>query len=139
MGEFVGRITFRIRYSETDRMGGFYNSRALEWFEMGRNEYLREVGVSYADMEDRGYRLPVIEAHVEFKARATYDDLLAMETRASMVSRLRVRFENELTDAATGTLVAQGYTVHVVADPSGKPVRPPPWLTDALRKVAEGG
>jgi acyl-CoA thioester hydrolase len=135
----VSRITFRIRYSETDRMGAFYNSRALEWFEMGRNEYLREVGVSYAEMEARGFRLPVIEAHVEYKARATYDDLLAMETRASMASRLRVRFENEITDDETGMPVARGYTIHVVADPSGKPVRPPEWLTEALRRVAAGG
>jgi acyl-CoA thioester hydrolase len=135
MGGYVGNVTFRVRYSETDRMDAVYNSRVLEWFEMGRNEYLRDVGVSYGEMEQRGIMLPVIEAHIKYRGRATYDDELTMTTRASMASRLRIRFENEIRHCATGALVAEGYTVHAIARPGGRPTRPPAWLTEALERV----
>ena len=61
----------RIRYGETDRMGTFDNARALEWFEVGRTELLRALGVPYREFEVQGFRLPVIEAHVEYRARAS--------------------------------------------------------------------
>jgi acyl-CoA thioester hydrolase len=135
MSGYVSSVTFRVRYSETDRMDAIYNSRVLEWFEMGRNEYLREVGVSSAEMEARGIMLPVIEAHVNYRGRATYDDELVMSTRASMASRLRIRFDNEIRHSGTGSVVADGYTVHAVMDRSGRPARPSEWLTKALERV----
>ena len=55
----------RVRYSETDQMGTFYNSRALEWFEVGRTDWLRQAGIPYAEMEQRGALLPLVEAHVQ--------------------------------------------------------------------------
>ena len=60
MSQRVHTTTLRVRYSETDQMGTFYNSRALEWFECGRTEALRALSVPYATMEDRGVLLPVI-------------------------------------------------------------------------------
>lgn len=57
-------VLFRVRYSETDQMGTFYNSRPLEWFECGRTELLRAAGLAYAEMERRGVLLPVVESHV---------------------------------------------------------------------------
>src|ERR1039458_1458423 len=66
-------VQFRVRYSETDQMGTFYNSRALEWFECGRTELLRSLRLPYAEMEKRGVFLPVVEAHVEYRGRARYD------------------------------------------------------------------
>ena len=71
-------IPIRVRYSETDQMGTFYNSRALEWFEGGRTELLRAMGVAYANMEARGVLLPLTEAHVEFLGRARWLLLLAV-------------------------------------------------------------
>jgi acyl-CoA thioester hydrolase len=122
-------IQFRIRYSETDRMGTFYNSRALEWFECGRTELLRELGVPYADMEQRGVHLPLVESYVQYRGRATYDDLLAMTTSAAMAGKARVRFDLRIVHADDGAPVAAGYTVHAVSDAVGKPIRPPAWFT----------
>lgn len=118
----------RVRYSETDQMGTFYNSRALEWFECGRTEHLRAAGLPYAEMERRGAMLPLVEAHVEYLGRARYDDELAVVTTAGFVGRARVRFDVEITHAASGAGVARGYTVHAITGPDGKVIRPPAWL-----------
>ena len=80
-------VTFRVRYSETDQMGTYYNSRPLEWFELGRTDFLRNIGVPYAELERKGFLLPVIEAHLEYHGRARYDDLLKLVTTATMVGR----------------------------------------------------
>ena len=128
----------RVRYSETDQMGTFYNSRALEWFECGRTEFLRGMGVPYAQMERRGVMLPLVEAHVEYLGRARYDDLLKVATTAAMLGKARLRFNLRITHADSGRAVAAGYTVHAITSPDGKPIRPPQWLLDALRGPAGG-
>src|SRR5512138_2705328 len=86
-------IELRVRYSETDQMGTFYNSRVLEWFECGRTEWLRATGLPYAQMETRGVLLPLVEAHAQYLGRARYDDLLRVTTRAAMSGRARLRFD----------------------------------------------
>ena len=128
---------FRVRYSETDQMGTFYNSRPLEWFECGRTELLRAMGVPYAQMEHRGVLLPLIEAHCEYLGRARYDDELEMVTRISGLGRARLRFDVDISHAAGGGQVVRGYTVHAVTDPAGHPCRPPGWLAQALARVEE--
>ncbi|MGO9246764.1 MAG: acyl-CoA thioesterase [Verrucomicrobiia bacterium] len=127
-------IQFRVRYSETDQMGTFYNSRALEWFECGRTELLRACGLPYAEMERRGAFLPVVESHVEYQGRARYDDLLRMTSKGSLVGKVRLRVDVEITQAEGGAPVARGYTIHAVTDPAGKPMRPPPWVTEVFAR-----
>jgi acyl-CoA thioester hydrolase len=111
-------------------MGTFYNSRALEWFECGRTEHMRQLGVAYTEMEDRGVLLPLIEAHVRFLGRARYDDPLTIVTTAAMSGRARIRFENRIYHAETDTPISDGYTIHAIIDPAGKPVRPPSWFVE---------
>lgn len=123
------RIELRVRYSETDQMRTFYNSRLLEWFEVARTECLRAAGLSYADMERQGALLPLVEAGLKFQGRASYDDLLRIDTRATLAGRASVRFEHTIVQAADGVAVAAGFTLHAITDPSGKPIRPPSWLT----------
>ena len=131
------RVRFRVRYSETDQMGTFYNSRVLEWFECGRTEWLRASGLPYTEIEARGVHLPVIEAHVRYLGRARYDDELEMSISAGMSGRASVRFDVRVAQTATGQAVAEGYTVHAVTGTNGKPVRPPAWLTRALMGSSE--
>ena len=121
-------VLFRVRYSETDQMGTFYNSRALEWFECGRTEFLRARGLPYAEMERRGVFLPVVESHVEYLGRARYDDLLKLTSQGSLRGKARVRVDVQIVQAEGGAPVARGYTIHAVTDPSGKPIRPPAWV-----------
>lgn len=121
-------IRLRVRYSETDQMGTFYNSRALDWFECGRSELMRRMGLPYSEMEDRGVFLPVIEAHIRYNGRARYDDLLEITTVASMVGRVKLRCDVEIVHAESRAKVVTGYTVHAFLGVSGRPVRPPEWF-----------
>ena len=125
-------LQLRVRYSETDQMGTFYNSRALEWFECGRTELLRSLGIPYAWMEQQGALLPLVEAHVDYLGRAKYDDLLTVTASCRMSGRARLRFDVHVAQADGSGDVARGYTVHAVTDPAGRPIRPPEWLRRAL-------
>ncbi|MDM8005106.1 MAG: thioesterase family protein [Phycisphaerae bacterium] len=131
------RVRFRVRYSETDQMGTFYNSRVLEWFECGRTEWLRGAGMPYTEMETRGVCLPVIEAHVRYLGRARYDDELEMRVSAGMSGKASVRFDVRISQAHSGQGVAEGYTVHAVTGIDGKPVRPPMWLVPIFSGSSE--
>ncbi|HOB74499.1 MAG TPA: thioesterase family protein [Phycisphaerae bacterium] len=125
-------VLLRVRYSETDQMGTFYNSRVLEWFECGRTEWLRATGLPYAQMEARGVLLPVVESHVQYLGRARYDDLLRLTVSAAMAGRATLRFDVKITHASSGAAVAAGYTVHAIVDSTGKPMRPPAWFLEAV-------
>ena len=123
---------FRVRYSETDQMGHVFNARVLDWFEWGRTELLRETGIPYTEVEARGVFLPVVEAFAKFLGRAKYDDLLEIVTTAFMSGRARLRCEARVVNTATGDPVVEGYTIHAFTAPTGKPIRPPKWFTEAL-------
>ena len=123
----------RVRYSETDQMGTFYNSRALEWFECGRTELMRNrLRMSYAALEEKGVFLPLVEAHLEFQGGARYDDLLRITTTAELQGRARLRFDVEITRNETGSPVVRGHTIHAFTDTRGKPIRPPEWFVTLM-------
>jgi len=132
MPSLPSAVDLRVRYSETDQMGTFYNSRALEWFEVGRTEALRALGLPYAQMEARGVMLPLVEAHVEYLGRARYDDLLRLTTTIAFAGKARLRFDVTITQHDSARPVARGYTVHAIVDPQGKPMRPPAWMRNLL-------
>jgi acyl-CoA thioester hydrolase len=113
-------------------MGTFYNSRLLEWMEVGRSELTRAAGKSYAEWEADGVMAPIIEANLKFKGRAGYDDLLNIETVCCREGRARLKFESVITQAETGQLVAEGFTIHALTNPAGKPIRIPEWFNTLL-------
>ena len=128
-------LQLRVRYSETDQMGTFYNSRALEWFECGRTELMRRrLGLSYAELEAKDVFLPLVEAHLEFQGGARYDDLLDIASTVALSGRARLRFDVQISQNANGKPVVQGYTVHAFADADGRPVRPPAWFLELMQK-----
>jgi len=128
-------LQLRVRYSETDQMGTFYNSRALEWFECGRTELMRrKLGMSYAELEAKNVFLPLVEAHLEFQGGARYDDLLDIATTVEVSGRAKLCFNVQINQNANGWPVVRGYTVHAFADAAGKPMRPPPWFLELLQK-----
>jgi acyl-CoA thioester hydrolase len=111
----------RVRYAETDQMGIVYYANYLVWFEIGRVELLRSLGLAYSQLEtDHQCILPVIEATCRYKSPARYDDQILIETRPSLLRQSVVKFAYRiLRKAARGeepTLLAEGETVHVVCD-----------------------
>ena len=134
MNKLKDVIQLRVRYSETDQMGTFYNSRALEWFECGRTELMRNrLGMSYAALEEKGVFLPLVEAHLEFQGGARYDDLLRITSTVELHGRAKLRFDVEIAHSGTGKSVVRGYTVHAFTDNQGKAIRPPEWFMEMLK------
>ena len=113
-------------------MGTYYNSRLLEWMEVGRSELMRASGKPYSEWESRGIMAPIIESHLKFKGRAGYDDLLDIETTCTQEGRARVRFESVVTQAADGSPVAEGWTIHALTNAEGRPLRLPEWVEEFL-------
>jgi acyl-CoA thioester hydrolase len=126
-------INIRVRYAETDKMGVVYHANYFTWFEVGRCELLRTIGKSYRDLEADGIRLPVIEAHCEYKSPALYDDELVVKTRGKLLSPARVEFMYEISRPADGILNAIGRTVHASLDTHGRPCRLPDYLGALLQ------
>ena len=113
--------TVRVRYVETDQMGVVYHSNFFVWFEIGRVELFRELGVVYKDMEQKDDCFIVVgECKCRFKRPARYDDLLRVRTRISEAGSRKVTFEYEIVNAESGELLATGETVHVICDRLGR-------------------
>ena len=121
----------RVIYGDTDQMGIVYYANYLRWFEAGRNEFLRAKGLRYRDVEgEHGLLLPVVEAHVSYRAPARYDDLVAVETSLAEVRRASARFGYRIL--RDGELLVSGHTVHACVDRAGKVQRMPRALLDRL-------
>lgn len=116
----------RVRYAETDRMGVVYNANYLIWCEVGRVEFMRALGGSYAELEAQGYGLAVAEATVRYLAPARFDDLVRIETTLVGVRSRAVTFDYLILHAETGTRLATARTALVSIDGAGRPIAMPP-------------
>lgn len=110
----ISHVPYRVPYADTDQMGVVYYGNYLTYFERVRNQLLRDLGLPYADIERRGFGLPVIEAQVHYRAAAGYDDELDIQGwfAGARGARLRVNCAVYCRD----TLLAEGHTVHALVD-----------------------
>ena len=104
-------INVRVRYQETDQMGIVYYSNYFVYFEMGRIEFLRDIGISYAEVEKENIFLAVVEAHCKYKAPARFDDLLVIKTCLSKIKLARIEFCYEIRRVNEEKLIAEGSTL----------------------------
>jgi acyl-CoA thioester hydrolase len=115
----------RVRYAETDRMGIVYYANFLVWCEVGRVEFMRALGGSYADLEAKGYGLAVAEASVRYLAPARFDDSVRIETSLVGVRSRAVTFDYVISNAVSGVRLATAHTALVSIDSSGRPTAMP--------------
>ncbi|WP_144027251.1 acyl-CoA thioesterase [Paenibacillus selenitireducens] len=146
----------RVRYQETDQMGVVYHANYLNWFEIGRTELIRELGIDYREIEQHGLLLPVTEINTQFHTPARYDDRVTICTRIADFSALKLHFESQvrlLTEEErlalhttndkiepTGKLLVSGATHHVWVNRDFRPVRmarETPELFALLEKATE--
>lgn len=121
MNEF-SETKVRVRYKETDQMGIVYHGNYYTFFEIGRVEYLRDLGMTYRQMEGEDDSFIVVaESRCRHLRPARYDDVLRIRTRVSRARRRTLRFAYEVVNDATGELLATGETVHVVCNKAGRP------------------
>jgi acyl-CoA thioester hydrolase len=105
----------RVRYAETDQMGVVYHANYLVWFEVGRVEFIRQMGLNYRSMEkEDNAMIAVVEATARYKAPARYDDELIVRTTLAGVRGSFVRFRYAVVRESDETLLCEGETVHLV-------------------------
>jgi acyl-CoA thioester hydrolase len=113
-----GEIQIRVRYAETDRMGLLHHANYLVYFEQARVELLRAQGVSYKELEDRGYHLVIAKVEVRYKSPAHYDDVLTIRTTVVRTSPIRIEHKYEVF--REGVLLCEGTTTLACVDREGK-------------------
>jgi acyl-CoA thioester hydrolase len=124
----------RVRYKETDQMGYVHHSNYAQYYEIGRIEMFRHLGISYRKLEEDGYMLPIIELHSEFIQPAKYDNELTIVCKLTKKPSVRFYFEYEIINDKN-TIINKGKTLLVMVDSlSRKPVRPPSVVTDIFEK-----
>ena len=130
-----GEIQLRVRYSETDQMGVVYHSNYLNYLELSRVEWLRDLGFSYAELEKNGVLLPVVHASLNYRSPARYDDLLRIESRVSEMGGSSIEFQSEIYNER-GVLLVEA-VVRLVCIQSGtfKPIPVPSYLRELIEKT----
>ena len=127
----------RVRYQETDQMGVVYYANYFVYFEMGRTELLRSIGMPYSELEKEEFFLAVFEAYCKYKAPARYDDLLVIRTWISKVKYARVEIRYEIWRDNESQLVVEGNTTLACLDKEGKPRLIPCKLMKLLKQELE--
>jgi acyl-CoA thioester hydrolase len=114
--------TIRVRYGETDQMGVVYYGNYFTWFEVGRVELCRHLGIDYKKMEEEDDSFIVVaEANCRYKRPARFDDLLTIRTRVVNSHRRTIKFAYEILKHGSNEIMATGETVHVICDRMGRP------------------
>lgn len=129
------QFSVRVRYAETDQMGVVYHGNYAQYFEMGRVEWLRNLGVSYKWMEENGIMLPVVSLTMNYKKPARYDDLLTVKTLFKKQTSVKIEFDYEIYNEE-GELLTTGYSMLVFVDmKNGKPTIPPSYIIEKLKDL----
>lgn len=117
------KTQIRVIYADTDAMGIVYHTNYIKWFEVGRNEYLRELGYPYSRLESEKLWLPVASVECVYKAPARYDDRLEIMAWMRELKGASLTMGYEIRNAETGELLVTGSTRHAITDDQMKPVR----------------
>jgi acyl-CoA thioester hydrolase len=128
------KTTYRVIYGDTDKMGVVYHANYLRWFEMGRSEMFRHLGLPYTEIENRGILLPVAEAYCKYLYPAKYDDMLVIEASFDKGLYAGIKFNYSITRESDGKELVTGFTKHACITPGGKVVRPPRFLMDIVKQ-----
>ncbi len=118
----VTEVKIRVRYKETDQMGVVHHSNYYTWFEVARTEFMRNAGMNYRQMEEKGVMLPLLETHCSYLKGARYDDLVTVRTWVSKYAGIRLTMEFEVIRDEDGVMLAKGSTVHAFTDNKLKPL-----------------
>ena len=124
----------RVIYADTDAMGIVYHTNYIRRFELGRNELMRQLGVSYSELEQMGLNLPLTKVSCHYLAPAKYDHLVTIETGFDYIKRASIRFNSKIWDEHRKQLLVEGYTIHACTNQEGKIRRIPAILLQLTEK-----
>lgn len=121
-------IEFRVRYVETDQMGIAHHSNYLSWMEAARAELMRDRGMSYRELEERSYLLPVREAYCRYRKSLKYDDIIIVESELLKLGGASIKIGYRIYKKGDEKPSAEGYTLHPFTDRNGKVVKTPDFF-----------
>lgn len=124
----------RVLYADTDAMGVVYHTNYIRWFEHGRNELMRQLGVAYTELEKLSLNLPLTKVSCHYLMSARYDQLLTVETKYDYIKRASIRFNSKIWDENREKLLVEGYTIHACTNNEGKIRRIPQLLLELINK-----
>ena len=127
------KTTCRVIYGDTDNMGVAYYANYLRWFEMGRTEMFRSLGLTYKTIENKGFFLPVSEVHCKFMTPVQYDDVIGIEVSLDTSVRGGMKFDYKIVSEDGQAVHAKGYTKHAFVDCNGRVTRPPKFLQEVIQ------
>ena len=127
--------TYRVIYGDTDTMGVVYHANYLRWFEMGRTELFRHLGLPYREIESRGLKLPVSEVTCKYIAPAHYDEILVIKASLNTEFRAGMQFDYVIASEDERVVHTTGYTRHAFINNQGKVVRPPAFIRELIENA----
>lgn len=131
---FVSETSVRVRYAETDQMGFAYYGNYARYYEVGRAEAMRKLGMTYREMEEKGVFMPIVTMNCRYILPAHYDDLLTIKTIVKEIPVSRMHFFYEIYNE-NGQLINEGETVLAfIKKTNGRPCRAPDWFLEQLLK-----
>lgn len=119
-------------------MGVAHNSNYFRYFERGRCETMRQAGITYKEMENRGIMMPLVEQYAKYLLPAYYDDVLIVRTSIQSLPIAKIRFDYQVLriENQEEKLLCQGYNVLAFIDvESRRPKACPSWVVEKLKKV----
>lgn len=122
----------RVIYADTDALGIVYHTNYIKWFEVGRGELMRELGVPYSQIENMGYYLPLTEVNCHYLHPARYDQIVLIETQIIFMTRASIKFKFLIWDEKQEKTLAEGESVHACINKQGKIVRIPREITEKI-------
>lgn len=125
----------RVRYAETDKMGVVYHANYAVYFEMGRVEWLRNLGVSYKEMEDKGVMLPVVSLTIDYKQPAHYDDLLTVTTYIKEFTGVKIVFGYKIENEKEAVLTTGESTLVFVDMKTKRPTQAPGYVKEKFESL----
>jgi acyl-CoA thioester hydrolase len=120
---YTNLFEIRVRFADVDPMGVAYYAHYLRWFEIGRTEFLRQLGITYKEVEKTGVSYPVTEVKVKYSVPIVYDELIKIRTWLGFIKKASLKMEYEIVNADTDEFHAEGYTIHAAVESGGKIVR----------------
>lgn len=126
--------TIKVRYNETDKGGRVYHSNYLVWLDMTRTEFLRSLGISYAELEEQGIFIVVRKAEIEYFSSAEFDKEYIITIDSIQLDKIKLDFYYTVKDNINETLITKAFTKLVIINKIGKPIKIPDHLKEKLQK-----
>ena len=123
----------RVEYHHTDQMGIVHHSNYVKFFEVARTEWLRAMGVTYAEMERRGVMMPIVDVSVKYRNPALYDELISVTAFVDALPMARMTFRYEVRGEDGREIASGSTTLGFIDSQTRRPVRAPQWLLEVIK------